>query len=128
MNSRILISRLCITFFFLPCILLAQEYLDEMELIDISKEQQIRSTIIRDPDQALLIVQTHIPNLRFQSNNVIHKIEQPRSGTWQIRLAPGTHRMSFQADGFMATQKRYYFNPKQVIGVKIRVIPSAERQ
>jgi len=49
----------------------AQQILDEMQLIDISNDQTIRSTVIRDPEQALLIVKTQISTLRIQSNNII---------------------------------------------------------
>ena len=107
--------------------LFAQQILDEMQLIDISDEQSIRSTVIRDPDQALLIVKTQISTLRIQSNNIIKNAEQTEPGTWHIRLVPGTHRLSFQAEGFISVQERFYFNPKDVKGVRIRVIPAAEK-
>ena len=47
----------------------AQQIFDEMELIDISDEPDIKSSIIRDPNQALLIVRSQISDLSFQSNN-----------------------------------------------------------
>jgi hypothetical protein len=106
----------------------AQQIFDEMNLIDISNEQGIKSTIIRDPEQALLIVKTQISSMRVQSNNIIHKSEQVSPGTWHILLAPGTHRISFQAEQFISMQKRFYFNAKEVKGVRIRVIPATQRK
>ena len=106
----------------------SQQIFDEMQLVDISAEAGIRSTVIRDPAQALLIIQTQISSLRIQSNNIIHKIDQPQPGTWHVRLAPGTHRISFQAEGFVSIQQRFYFSPKEVKGLQIRVIPVAERK
>jgi len=106
----------------------AQQFLDEMELLDISDNQDIRSTIIRDPQQALLIVKTQISTMRIQSNNIIHKSEQVEPGTWHIHVAPGTHRISFQAEQFISVQRRFYFNAKEVIGIMIRVIPAARRK
>jgi hypothetical protein len=122
---------------FMPCVLItsllcfpamAQQILDEMQLIDISREAAIRSTVIRDPELALLVIKTQISALRIQSNNIIKKSEQVEPGTWHIRLVPGTHRLSFQAEGFISVQERYYFNPKDVKGVQIRVIPAAEKK
>jgi TM2 domain-containing membrane protein YozV len=106
----------------------AQQILDEMQLVDISKEQAIRSTVIRDPAQALLVVKTQISSLRIQSNNIINKAEQVGPGTWHILLVPGTHRLSFQAEGFISVQERFYFNSKDVKGIRIRVVPAAEKK
>jgi len=106
----------------------AQQILDEMQLVDISDEPSIRSTVIRDPEQALLIVKTQITSLRIQSNNIIKKAEKTGPGTWHVRLVSGTHRLSFQADGFISVQERFYFNPKDVKGISIRVIPAAEKK
>jgi TM2 domain-containing membrane protein YozV len=108
--------------------LFSQQVLDEMQLIDISNEPDIRSSIMREPEQALLIVKTQISELRVQSNNIIIKSEEKEKGTWHIVLAPGTHRISFQAKGFISVQQRFYFNPKDVKGVQIRVIPAAEKK
>jgi hypothetical protein len=106
----------------------SQDFFDEMEIEDISREPDIKSTIIRDPEQALLIVKTQVDLMRIQSNNVIIKSEKKGDGTWHLIVMPGTHRISFQAKGFISIQQRFYFNPKDVKGVRIRVIPSAERK
>ncbi len=108
-------------------LLFSQQFLDEMKIIDISNDADVKSTLIRDPQQALLVVKTQIPDIRIQSNNKILKTVETRSGVWHIRLAPGTHRISFQAAGFIAVQQRFYFHPKDVKGVNIRVIPAMER-
>jgi hypothetical protein len=106
----------------------SQDFFDEMELVNISHESDVKSTIIRDPEQALLIVKSHISNLRFKSNNEIFDSKEVEPGRWHVKLKPGTHRISFQADGFISVQKRLYFNPKDVKGFLIRVIPSSERK
>jgi hypothetical protein len=114
--------------FFLFTTASAQQILDEIQLIDISDQPTIQSTVIRDPEQALLIVKTQIATLRVQSNNIILESEQVEPGTMHIRLAPGTHRLSFQAEGFISVQERFYFNPKDVKGIQIRVVPAAEKK
>jgi TolB-like protein len=124
---KIYISFLLFLFLFIVP-LFSQQLLDEMQIIDISQEPDIRSSIIRDPEQALLIVKSQISLLSIQSNNVIIESEEKDKGTWFIKLVPGTHRVSFQAKGFIAVQQRFYFNPKDVKGVRIRVIPAAERK
>jgi hypothetical protein len=129
MSFKLNIFYILVLLFFPFCLpTYSQQILDEMQLIDISQEQAIRSTVIRDPQQALLIVKTQISQLRILSNNIINKSEQVEPGTWHVRLAPGTHRLSFQADGFISVQQRFYFNPKDVKGIRIRVIPAAEKK
>lgn len=115
-------------FFFFFSTSFAQQILDEMQLSDISDQPSIKSSVIRDPNQALIIVKTQISALRIESNNIIIKSEQVEPGTWHIRVEPGTHRLSFQAEGFISVQQRFYFNPKDVKGVQIRVISAAEKK
>ena len=115
-------------FFFFFSTSFAQQILDEMQLSDISDQPSIKSSVIRDPNQALIIVKTQISALRIESNNIIIKSEQVEPGTWHIRVEPGTHRLRFQAEGFISVQQRFYFNPKDVKGVQIRVISAAEKK
>ena len=114
--------------FILVMPLRAQQILDEMQILDISDETSIRSVIIRDPEQALLVVKTQISNLHIRSNNIINELKEVEPGTRHIVLAPGTHRLSFQAEGFISIQQRFYFNPKDVKGIRIRVISAAEKK
>jgi hypothetical protein len=39
-------------------------------------------------------------------------------------LTPGTHRISFQAEGFISTQERFFFKAKEVKGIQINIIPN----
>lgn len=108
--------------------LFGQQFLDEMDIQDISNEADVRSTIIRDPDQALLIVKTQIPGIRFVSNNIIHQTKQVETGLYRLYLNPGTHRIVFQAEGFISSTQRFYFNPKETKGVQIRVVSAAKKK
>jgi hypothetical protein len=101
----------------------AQQFLDEMELSDISETPEISTHVLRDQNQALLIVKSQITGLRFLSNNFIHQLEEKEPGTWFIYLSPGTHRFSFQAAGFLSAQHRFFFKPKEVKGLRIDIIP-----
>ena len=80
----------------------SQKFLNEMEIKDISNTQEVKSIIIREQDQALLVVKSQIQDLRFLSNYFIYRLEEKEPGKWYIFLAPGTHRMSFQAEGFIS--------------------------
>jgi hypothetical protein len=102
----------------------AQQFLDEMELVDITDSQEIRGNIVRDPKQALLIIKSQIADLRFLSNNFINNLQQKEPGKWYIYLVPGTHRISFQAEGFISTQERFFFKAKEVRGIQINIIPN----
>jgi len=108
--------------------LFSQQILDEMQLEDISDTPEIKSVIIRNPDQALLIVKSQISSLRVESNNVIIKAKQVEAGKWYFYLTPGTHRLSFQSGSFISVIKRFYFNPKDVIGINIRIITAVEKK
>ncbi len=100
-------------------LLFAQQFLDEMDLEDISDNPEIKTTIVRDPSLALLIVKSAIKNLRFQSNNKIENVEEKEPGKWVIQLVPGTHRIIFQSETFLSIHKRYFFKAKEVKGVKL---------
>ena len=108
--------------------LFGQQFLDEMKLVDISNQADIKSTIIRNPKQALLIIKTQIPGIRFQSNNIIQNVKQVETGLYRLYLNPGTHRIVFQADGFISNKQRFYFNPKDVKGIQIRVELAAKQK
>jgi hypothetical protein len=64
--------------------LTAQQFLDEMEVSDISDSPEIKGNIVRDPKQALLIVKSQISQLRFLSNNFINNLQEREPGKWYI--------------------------------------------
>lgn len=107
--------------FFLIELGFSQSYLDEMVIEDISNDPGIKSTIIRDSTQSLLIVITQISDLRVESNNRIIKSEERETGKWFIQLVPGTHRLTFQSQEFLSIQKRFFFKAKETQGIRINV-------
>jgi len=104
--------------------LFSQQIFDEMQLQDISDFPEIKSVIIRNPDQALLIVKSQISSLTIQSNNTIIKSNKINTGTWYIYLVTGTHRLTFQASSLISVKKRMYFDAKEVKGINVKIIPS----
>jgi len=107
--------------------LYAQQILGKMTLEDISESQEMRTTIIRNPERALLIVTSQIPDLSFETNNQIYSTEQRSPGTWHIVLAPGTHRLTIRAKGFVAVAKRIFFKPKEVKAYRADILGSSDR-
>ena len=103
---------LLLLFLLLLTPIMPQDFFDEMELTDISNDADIKSTIIRASDQALLIIKSHISSLRFKSNNEIFESKKAGEGIWHIKLRPGTHRISFQAEAFFLCRKGYTLIPK----------------
>jgi hypothetical protein len=126
--SRLRIPQLLFFLILYFSISFSQKFLNEMELKDISNTQEVKSIIIREQDQALLVVKSQIPDLHFLSNYFIYRLEEKEPGKWYIFLAPGTHRMSFQAEGFISAQTRFYFKPKEVKGIRIDIIPAEKTE
>ncbi len=102
----------------------SQQILDEMEIDDISDSPEIQRIINREPDQGLLVVSSQLPSLEFSSNNTIFKTEEIEPGKWYLYVTPGTHIISFQAKGVISQRQRFFFEPKSVKGVKVRIIAS----
>ena len=80
--------------------ILGQDLLKKMQVKDISRQKDIKTTIVRNPQHALLIVRSDIPGLEFTSNNRILRTTPKEEGVWQVLVAPGTHRVTFKASGF----------------------------
>jgi hypothetical protein len=99
-----------------------------MDLNDISDTQEIKSIVLREQNQALLVVKSQIQDLRFLSNYFIYSLEEKEPGKWFVFLAPGTHRISFQAQGFISSQTRLFFKPKEVKGIRIDIIPAEKTE
>lgn len=105
----------------------AQQILGKMVLEDISDSQEMRTTIIRNPERALLIVTSRIPDLAFETNNEIFSVEERTQGTWHIILTPGTHRLTIRADGFVSLAKRMFFKSKEVKAFRVDILGSGDR-
>jgi|GEM_PF-5339679 len=105
----------------------AQQILGKMVLEDISDSQEMRTTIIRNPERALLIVTSQIPSLTFETNNEIFSVEERTPGTWHIILTPGTHRLTIRADGFVSLAKRMFFKSKEVKAFQVDILGSGDR-
>ncbi len=113
-----------IVLFFLILPLSAQQILNEMETEDISHLPEIKSIIVRNQGEGALIVKSQILNLTFESNNIIHDVEQPETGRWIVYLKPGTHRLKISAEGYLSARLRLHLKARDVKGIMVRAILS----
>lgn len=106
-------------FLFMPGTASGQSILKEMAFSDISMEQDVRTTVVRDLFRAALVIRTNIADLSVRSNNVIFSTDTSTAGRLVILLTPGTHRLVFEADGFVSATRRVFFEAREVQGLAI---------
>ena len=95
------------------------ETLQEMELID----QGEAAVVVRNPEEAVLIVESVIPQLSFESNMGIIKVEQSRPGEWILHLHPGTNLITFKSEGYKTiSDVRLVVPKKRVRKVEVKVL------
>jgi hypothetical protein len=128
MNRICLLITLIIFVFIIPR--LGAEILGEMAYEDISERSDIRTMVPRQENETILVVISRVPNLRFDSNNVINDVEKKEAGKWIVHLRPGTHRLSFQADHYLSVTHRLVAQRKTVYGARLKIVkpyqPDAE--
>jgi len=83
--------------------------LQEMEVIDGG----LTTAVVRDPDVGILIVESVIPNLSFESNMGIIKVNHDRPGEWILYLFPGTNLITFKAEGYRTVSDVRLVVPKK---------------
>ncbi len=57
-----------------------------------------------EADKAYILVHSEVPNLRFDSNRRIDKVNKINSGDWEVWLPAGTHILKIYADGFIGIE------------------------
>ncbi len=102
-----------------------QDLLKKMQVKDISRQKDIKTTIVRNPQHALLIVRSELPDLTFTSNNRILRTTDKGNGVWHVLVTPGTHRITFKGVGFLPITKRIFFAEKQTRGVSVAADPKS---
>ncbi|MGE5316345.1 MAG: PEGA domain-containing protein, partial [Acidobacteriota bacterium] len=53
-----------------------------------------------EPERSLVIVRSQIPNLKFESNRNIDRVNEVSSGYWEVWLPAGTHLLKIDAAGY----------------------------
>ncbi len=75
--------------------------------------------IVRDPEEAILVVHSTVTPISFESNNVIIRVNNPDPGQYYLHLRPGTHIITFKSKGFLPLKKRFYIPKKEYKEVRL---------
>ncbi|MFQ5825017.1 MAG: hypothetical protein ACE5JB_13265, partial [bacterium] len=62
-----------------------------------------------DSNKVLLIIKSEIDSLRFSTNHGQTEVLKAIPGEWHVQLEPGTHRITFSAEGFQSHPIRITF-------------------
>lgn len=95
------------------------QILRQMVVEDVP-EGEYPTYLVRNPDEALLIVHSLIDNLSFETNNGSIKQDHPSPGEYILHLRPGTHIMRFKAEGYSVFQKRLVIDKKSYREVRVQ--------
>jgi len=89
-----------------------------MEVID----QGIAMVVVRNPEDAILIVTSVIPKLSFASNMGIIRVDDSTPGKWNVYLHPGTNLITFMAEGYKSVSQRLVVPKKRARRVEVKVL------
>ena len=83
--------------------------LQEMEVKDLG----LVPVVVRNPEVGILIVESVIPELSFESSMGIIKVTHERPGEWILHLFPGTNLITFKAEGYKSVNDMRLVVPKK---------------
>ena len=107
---------------------LTAQQLGELDVTPVPEGEGI-NYIVRNLEQAILIVHSSLPDLSFESNVGVISVDRPAPGEFLVHLNPGTSIITFKAEGYQIYKERYYIPPKSYQEVRVRVkIPAAEER
>ena len=115
--------RWIVSLFFLLSILTQTIFSQELKEMEIERvpESEKSSFIVRNPNEAILIVHSSIIDLQFDSNLGIIDVGNPYQGEYRVHLHPGTNLITFKADGYKPIiNERFHISKKEYEEVKIR--------
>ena len=106
-------------------LLLVASSLHAQQLAELSFEEvPAAGLIVDDPQSSILVVESTVTGLQFNSRQGIRRVAEPEAGVFHVFLNPGVHYVEIRAEGFLVLKlPRWNFVPKA--GRKIRVRPKA---
>ncbi len=80
--------------------------------------------IFANPEQSLLIVESTVAGLSFESNRGILSADEQEAGVWHVRLEPGVQAVTIRSDGFLplTLPPRPPYAPKSVRKIRVTAI------
>jgi TM2 domain-containing membrane protein YozV len=99
----------------------AQQVLGELAVEPVEKPNL---TLINPfPEYAILIVYSDIAKLSFATNNRgVIEAKEIDAGVWQVKLWPGTHIITYTAEGFRAVDDRIYIESGKIGERRLKVL------
>ena len=94
----------------------AQDLLKEMD-VSITRIEQGVSV---QPNSSKMIVKSIIPELSFESNKSLKKVEKIKDGEWRITLYPVNQRIEIKAGGYLSYSERITFDKQKVYECIVR--------
>ncbi len=88
----------------------ADEQLGELKIAALPDEGNI--FIVRNPNEAVLIVRTTLPRMSFENNMGVIRVDNPDPGEYRLHLPPGTNLVTFKAEGYVPVRERFYIEAK----------------
>ena len=95
------------------------QVLRQMEVAEVPEGESV-PYIVRDADEAILVVHSTIRQMQFESTNPILQVDDDGGGEYILHLRPGTNVIKFKADGFVSVQERYVIGAKKYKEVNVR--------
>jgi hypothetical protein len=104
-------------------------YVIEMQAQALNGEMQASfydepTKVNPETDKALLIVRSEIPNLKFDSNRKIERVEMITAGAlWHVWLPPGTHILKISCRGYQLIELQpFNFMKQRTYGLHVKEV------
>jgi len=76
--------------------------------------------LFSEPNQSLLIIESTVQNLSFESNKGVVSVELVEPGVWHVRLESGVQLVKIRAEGFLPLElHRYTYKQKTVRKIRV---------
>ncbi len=97
----------------------AQVELGQFYVTDVPDSEYLPIVVRED---ALLVVHSPIPNHTFGTTNLIHETDDSAPGRYYVRIAPGTHVITYKAEGYQTvTGERFNIEERRHKEVRVTV-------
>jgi hypothetical protein len=101
----------------------AQDLIEQMKLDTLYESSKVNP----EPERAYIHVSSQIPNLQFDSNRKIEKVNKLSSGDWEVWLPGGTHILKIDAVGYQRLElEARQFAKKRSYEMRIKAIHKSE--
>ncbi|NQU06666.1 MAG: PEGA domain-containing protein [Calditrichaeota bacterium] len=99
--------------------LLQAQQLQQMEFEELKAD----NVILDDASRSLLIVESTVPKLMFESTRGIKpgSVKEEKSGVWHVYLEPGVQLVTIMADGYLDIELgRHNYQPRRARKIRVK--------